>query len=61
MNLTVGPRGLASVRDGLLINSCGLGGDEEVVEEDEVDVDIVEVVEVRGRGAIGIATSTVLL
>jgi hypothetical protein len=60
---TVGPRGLASVRCGLLTSSCDLGGVEELeeLEEEEGDVDIAEVVEVPGRGAIGIVTSPVLL
>jgi hypothetical protein len=59
--LTVGPRGLGSVRGGLLTSSCDLGGDVEEAEEDGGDVDIVELVEGPGQGAIGIATSTVLL
>jgi hypothetical protein len=56
--LTVETRDLAAVRCCFLKSSFDLGGDE--VEEGEV-VDVIEAVEGSGRGAIGIATSTVLL
>ena len=57
--MTVDVRGFAGTLLGglLFTSSVDFGGDE----EDEEDVDIIEAVEVPGRGAIGIATSTVLL
>jgi hypothetical protein len=57
-NLTVETRGFATVRSGFSTSSFDFGGDE--VEEVE-DVDSIEAVEEPGRGAIGTATSTVLL
>ncbi len=57
--MTVEPRGLDTVRGGFLTSAFDFGGDDEEAADD--DGDIVTVIAESGRGAIGIATSTVLL
>jgi hypothetical protein len=56
--LTVEIRSFGILRGGILTSSFDFSGDEE---EDEEDFNIIEAIWEHGRGAIGIATSTVLL